>query len=317
MTVPVRTRLAAVLAAVVIAACNGSSPATSPAPSESPKPHATASVMEPIGTPAPSPTQVGVAPLPTPDLGPATATFDIDGDPDVAGDVTFTSIRCGEPSFDNTIIDMYGKTGGGRPIRIIFMRTSNVVDLYAEYGRIKMTIWAGSGANYTYRTFVGDEVYGFDAFGGGTADYELTEQVPDVPGKIGKVGKVEGDVHCNNQSTPGTSTIALSGTLPAGVKGRMSPVSVQCFDTTAGHLVSIIGLAQGDRPYLVTMQLAADGFTVAIAPRTGAATIYHGTGGVTLTGTGASVGGTAAAAGSSAASLQLAGDATCAVPFGG
>jgi hypothetical protein len=313
----VRTRVVAVLAAFVLVACNGSAPSASPGPLGTPKPHSTASVMEPIGTPEPIVGPTPFAPLPTPDLGPATATFDIDGDPDVAGDVTFTSIRCGEPSFDNTIIDMYGKTGGGRPIRIIFMRTSNVVDLYAEYGRIKLTVWAGSGRDYTYRTFIGDEVYGFDAFGGGTADYVLTEQIPDQPGWIGKVGKVEGDVHCNNQRTPGTSTTALSGALPGGVKGLLSPVSVQCFGNAAGQVVSIIGLAQGDRPYLVSMQLTSSGFAVSIAPRTGAATTFHGTGGVTLSGTGATISGDGSTGGSSPTAIHLAGDATCAVPFGG
>jgi hypothetical protein len=312
----VRSRPAAVLAALVLAACNGSTPSASPGPSGSPKPHATASVMELIGTPVPT-LATGVKPLPTPDLGPATATFDIDGDPDVAGDVTFTSIRCGEPSFDNTIIDMYGKTGGGRPIRIIFMRTSNVVDLYAEYGRIKLTVWAGSGAGYTYRTFIGDEVYGFEAFGGGTADYELTEQIPDQPGKIGKVGKVKGHVHCNNQRTPGTSTIALSGQLPGRVKGLLSPVSVQCVENAAGPVVSIIGLAQGDRPYLVSLELASSGFTLSISPRTGAATSFHGAGGVTLGGTGATVSADGTTGGTAATAIHLAGDATCAVPFGG
>jgi hypothetical protein len=271
--------------------------------------------MEPIGTPAPTASPVSQVPLPTPDLGPATAVFEIEGDPDVAGDVTFSSIRCGEPSFDNTIIDMYGKTEAGRSIRIIFMRTSNVVDLYAEYGRIKLTVSAGSGMDYTYRTFIGDEVYGFDAFGGGTADYELTEQIPDRPGKIGKVGKVEGDVHCNNQRIPGTSTIALLGTLPGGVHGRMSPVSVQCFDTAQGRAVSIIGLIQGDKPYLVTMRLATDGFTVSVAPRSGAAATWRGTGGVTLSGTGATVDGDGAAPRSATPTIHVTGDATCAVPF--
>jgi hypothetical protein len=253
-------------------------------------------------------------PLPTPDLGPATAVFEIEGDPDVAGEVEFSSIRCGEPSFDNTIIDMYGKTEAGRPIRIIFMRTSNVVDLYAEYGRIKLTV---SGKSGTYRTFIGDEVYGFDAFGGGTADYELTELIPSKPGEIGRVGKVEGDVHCNNQRVPGTSTIALSGTLPGGVKGRMSPVSVQCFGAAGDRVVSIIGLIQGDKPYLVTMRLAADGSTVTIAPRSGASTTWHGTGGVSLSDAGATVDGDGAAPGSATPTLHMAGDATCAVPFGG
>jgi len=273
--------------------------------------------MEPLDTPAPTPGQTRFAPLPTPDLGPATATLRIDGDPDVAGDVKFTSVRCGEPSFDNTIIDMYGKTGGGRQIQIIFRRTSNVVDLYEEYGRIKLTVWAGSGTNYTYRTFVGDEVYGFDAFGGGSANYELTEQIPDKPGRIGTVDKVDGEVRCNNQSVPGTSTITLSGTLPGGPTGRMSPVSVQCLGTAAHPVVSIIGLAQGDRPYLVTIELSGDWFTASIAPKTGATTIFHGSGGVTLSGTGATVSGSGATAGSPATTLTLAGDATCAVPFGG
>jgi len=313
VTVPARTLVAALLATLVLVACNGA--ASSGTPSGTPKPHTTASVMEPIGSPSPTASPIAEAPLPTPDLGPATATFDIEGDPDVAGEVTFSSIRCGEPSFDNTIIDMYGKTGGGRPIRIIFMRTSNVVDLYAEYGRIKLTVSAGSGMDYTYRTFVGDEVYGFDAFGGGTADYVLTEQIPDKPGKIGKVGKVEGDVHCNNQSVPGTSTIALSGTLPGGLKGRLSPVSVQCFGSAGDRAVSIIGLAQGDRPYLVTMRLAADGFTIEIAPRAGASTTYRGNGGVTLSSSGATVGGDGSPAGASAPVLHLAGNATCAIPF--
>jgi hypothetical protein len=311
--VPAGTRIAALLAVFVLVACNGAAPSATP--SGSPKPHATASVMEPIGTPPPTPNPTTFAPLPTPDLGPATAIFDIEGDPDVAGEVTFNSIRCGEPSFDNTIIDMYGKTGGGRSIRIIFMRTSNVVDLYAEYGRIKLTVSAGSGLDYTYRTFVGDEVYGFDAFGGGTADYVLTEQIPDKPGKVGKVGKVEGDVHCNNQGGPGTSTIVLSGTLPGGLKGRLSPVSVQCFGSADDRAVSIIGLAQGDRPYLITMRLAADGFTVDIAARTGASTTYQGKGGVTLSATGATVSGDGSQAGVSAPALHLAGGATCATPF--
>lgn len=313
MTVPAGKLVAALLAVFVLVACNGA--ASSATPSGTPKPHATASVMEPIGTPAPTPNPTTLPALPTPDLGPATATFDIEGDPDVAGEVTFSSVRCGEPSFDNTIIDMYGKTGGGRSIRIIFLRTSNVVDLYAEYGRIRLTVSAGSGMSYTYRTFVGDEVYGFDAFGGGTADYVLTEQIPDVPGKIGKVGKVEGDVHCNNQGVPGTSTIVLSGTLPSGLKGRLSPVNVQCFGAAGDRAVSIIGLAQGDRPYLVTMRLAADGFTLDIAPRTGAPTRYQGQGGVTLRATGASVSGDGSAAGVSAPAIHLAGDATCANPF--
>jgi hypothetical protein len=212
---------------------------------------------------------------------------------------------------------MYGKTGGGRAIRIIFMRTSNVVDLYAEYGRIKLTVWTGSGMDYRYRTFVGDEVYGFDAFGGGTADYELTEQIPDKPGKLGKVGKVEGDVHCNNQRTPGTSTIELSGTLPGGVTGRMSPVSVQCLENAEGRYVSIIGLAQGDRPYLVSLELRSSGFIVNIAPRTGDPTSYHGVGGVTMSGTGATLSGDGSTGGTSAKAIHLAGDTTCAVPFGG
>ncbi len=212
---------------------------------------------------------------------------------------------------------MYGVTGGGRPIRIIFMRTSNVVDLYAEYGRIKLTVWAGSGMDYTYRTFVGDEVYGFDAFGGGTADYVLTEQIPDKPGTLGKVGKVEGHVRCNNQHVPGTSTLEVSGTLPGGAHGRISPVSVQCFDGKSGRFVSIIGLAQGDKPYLVTMRLAADGFSVTFAPRVGAATTFHGTSGVTLSGSGAMVSGDGSSTGATAPTLHLAGDATCAVPFGG
>jgi hypothetical protein len=313
--VPARKLVAALLAGFVLAACNGAPASTSLNPSGSPKPHSTASVMEPIGTAEPTPNPTTFAPPPTSDLGPATATFDIEGDPDVAGEVTFSSIRCGEPSFDNTIIDMDGKTGGGRSIQIIFMRTSNVVDLYAQYGRIKLTVSAGSGPGYTYRTFVGDEVYGFDAFGGGTADYVLTERIPDVPGKIGKVGKVEGDVHCNNQGVPGTSTIVLSGPLPGGLKGRLSPVNVQCFGIAGDRAVSIIGLAQGDRPYLVTIHLAVDGFAVDIAPRTGAPTTYQGKAGVTLSATGATVNGDGSPAGAATPTLHLAGDATCAVPF--
>ncbi len=312
-------RRSALLIAFVVAACNGAAPSATPGPSGTPKPHATPSIMEPVGTPEATPRPSTVAPSPTPDLGPATATFDIEGDPDVAGDVTFSSIRCGEPSFDNTIIDMYGTTGGGRPIRIIFLRTSNEVDLYAEYGRIKLTVSAGSGMDYTYRTYVGDEVYGFDAFGGGNADYVLTEQIPDVPGAIGKVGKVDGHVHCNNQATPGASTIVLSGNLPGAVAGRLSPVNVMCVEDAGTRSLSIIGLAKGDRPYLVSLLLAEDGVTAEISARTGPTTTYRlaGAGAVSLTRTGASVHADATLVGGGvpATVLHLAGDATCGIPF--
>jgi hypothetical protein len=316
-----------VLVAVAIAACSPTAPAASPT-AQSFAPHSTASVMEPIGgSPSPSPAAT-LAPAPSPtgpttglnvDKGPAEADFDIEGDPDVAGPVTIYSIRCAEPSLDNTIIDVHGRTKAGRALRVVMMRTSNIVALYAEYGRLQVTVSAGSGASYTSRMFVGDEVYGFDPLAGGYADYDLIEQSTGNPGKIGRIKSVEGEVDCGNQR-PGSATLAASGTPLGNLHGTLRPVSVVCLDGAKGRSVSVIGLAQGDKPYLVTLSLAADRVYVSVAARTGPPTVYQlaGIGLVTLTPSGASVDADLPLAGTTTAGgsvLHLSGDATCGIPF--
>lgn len=315
-----------VLAALAFAACSPSAPASSPTP-QSFAPHSTASVMEPIGTASPAPTTT-LPPAPSPsgpttgvnvDKGPAEADFDIEGDPDVDGPVTIYSIRCAEPSLDNTIIDVYGRTKAGRALRVVMMRTSNVVALYAEYGRLQVTVSAGSGASYMSRMFVGDEVYGFDAMTGGYADYDLIEQSTGNPGTIGRIKSVEGEVDCNNQ-LPGSATLAVSGTPLGNLHGALRPVNVLCMDGAKGRSVSIIGLAQGDKPYLVTISLTTDRVYLSVAARTGAPSVYQlaAPGLVTLTQFGASVNADVPLAGGPSPAtnvLHLSGDATCGIPF--
>jgi hypothetical protein len=276
--------LAALLASVVLGACNSSNTA-------------------------------GTGPNNLPPKGPATAQITLGGDPALAAALTQNvNIACNALSFNGTEISV--STKAGAPIFV-------AVTIRGGYIQVRAVAGTGNGPFFR-RTWTGTGTSGFNAAKGVHLSGSLTEITPagTNKGTIGALTSVSGTVDCGNQKT-GTSTIRLTGDSKFGpVDGTLSPVRVGCVIGNSFIFVGISGFMTIDgKKTLVHISLDKKSIQVTLIQRGGVDHIYIVRGaaaqiGVTVNSTGGRVDGDVSEQGAPAATalkIHAKGDASCGV----
>lgn len=301
-TVPIARvqRVAVVTLAVgmLVAACSGSTATSAPGPTTQP------AISVAAVTAAPTPTAA-------PTKGPATESLGVVGPAGATGAVTNAAIRCNFPSPDGTTY-----------ITVIGQPVDPNLSVYVSVsaGLVTVRFDSGSGSTYVERDFQGTGVTNFDAGKGAQVDTQLTETpTTDAHGTLGVLTSLKGSIDCGNQ-TAGSSTLALSGpTTKGALSGGLSPVNVECVNSTQAKYVSIIGIAQvasmgtltviSISPGTASISLSSDGFF-----RNTATAV------ATLTPTGAHVDADLLEqnppAGTKARTIHMTGDAVCGATIG-
>jgi len=185
-----------------------------------------------------------------------TATITLEGAVGLAGPASKQGVRCNLPDLDGFGIAVLAVPPDGTSLaRIAFAP-----------GRVKVIVGAGNGADYHERAFAGTGVTTFDAAHGAVVDSalaEVAETTATAPtkGDIGAVTAIKGSVECGDQ-TPGTSTVALTGTTPEGALSAvpLDAVHVECDPSPQGPELVASGLVHvGTTTALATIGLTSDG----------------------------------------------------------
>jgi hypothetical protein len=283
----VRTGIAGLCLVVVISACSdgsGSSKATtttrrSPAPSRAPAPS---------GSPA------------------ADITFR--GDAGIAGTATNTTARCNWPDLDGIGIAVLATPFDARSLARVAL----------DPGRVEVILGSGSGSDYHERAFEGTGVTSFDAARGARIDSSLTETAATsgtTKGDIGVLTAITGSVDCGNQ-TAGNSTVTITGPTADGALtgATLDPGRVECDETSEGTEVVGSGLVTiGTRKAHVVIGLTSGGDVTLDVATSARSYRYAGTGGSSISPTGAHVRTNVVEKGGAAPArtLDLEGDLTC------
>ncbi len=281
----VRWSVASVTAALAVVAC-GSTTSTTTAPP---------------ATPTPAPTSSGPS-------GPPKAQVTLAGDASLAGGMTISTIECSYPSVSGEEIFVTGTLAAS---------PGTSMHLTLSAGNVAVIMDTGSGTSFHAREFSGTGVTGFDAATGAQLDGPVTETTPATSNGtgIGRLTSISGSIDCAGQ-TPGTSTLAVSGTVTQGAaSGSMTSVRVVCLP--ANNEVETFGLTQvGGAPNYTAVFAFSKQFTVDLVPPSGPAEFFTSaaSASVTVAGTSATIDGDATeslAAGATASTIHVSGQSTC------
>jgi hypothetical protein len=255
--------------------------------------------------PAATPTSSATTSGPT---GPPTAGVTFTGDVSLAGGMTIGTIECSLPSLDGDEIVVNGTSA---------ITPSISIRLTVSASSVVLLLDTGSGSSFHARDFSGTGVTGFDAASGVKFSGPVSETTPAnaSPSLIGSLKSIDGSVDCAGQ-TPGTSTLAISGTVPQGVAaGSMTSVHVVCF--AANTEVETFGLINvGGTPAYAVVFAFSGRFTMDLLPSSGAGEFFTSnvSASVTTSSTAATISGDATesvAAGATASTLHVSGQSTC------
>jgi hypothetical protein len=246
--------------------------------------------------------------------GPPSASLTLGGSAGVAGPITTKSgITCSDPSPTKGLqIDLLGTPADPNLSVFLFFTANNVA----------VRLDSGAGATYKERDFSGGGITSFDAASGVTFDTKLSEPSPDpaAAGTLGVVTSIKGSIECGNQK-PGSSTITVTGTSPAGLlnNAKIDPVIVKCYnDPQYGKYVVAHGIVHaGSTPLLFFVTLQSGNFVMFVSGTTsGSSAEFQGTSdaaGTTISTTKGHVTGTATDG--KGHTLKLSGDVTCGSGF--